>query len=552
MRCQGSARRRGSRHRVGTLRLVERAVRTWRNSRSASRRSPTCRSARPPARSSRGRCWGATTSTSGTRRHPRDRRADARRGRRRRGRRRGGRAAGSGGRRSDVARTRPGQLPGRVPDRDPDGAGRAGAGGAHRVSRSRCSTRRRSSSWAAAACSASTPAAPNRRRMVKLSYRPEGAASGHLGLVGKGIMYDSGGISLKPADASAPPDEERHVRRRRDPRRDVRAARPRLPGRGHRLAHVHRQHAVRLGDQARRRAHDPRRHDGRGHQHRRRGPAGDGRRARARGRGRRRRDRRHRHPDRRSACGPSGTEIAGVFGNDHGLVDQVQAAADATDEPVWQLPLAQPVPQAARLRRSPTSRTWAAPNAGSITAALFLAEFVGDDPVGAHRHRRHGAGRRRAYVAEQGLHRLRHAAAHRARADFATPSPDEPTRQGREARGRRRWPTTSDDARKRRRAGRSRTFDAADARRDREGSATRSRTRRSSSLGLIVLVIVLSAVLALFDVSVTYEVAEQPPVVVEERPTGRHAGARAGRPARGLRRRRLRDRTARRPRSRAC
>lgn len=36
-------------------------------------------------------------------------------------------------------------------------------------------------------------------RMIKLTYRPDGAAT-HLGLVGKGIMYDSGGISLKPAD----------------------------------------------------------------------------------------------------------------------------------------------------------------------------------------------------------------------------------------------------------------------------------------------------------------------------------------------------------------
>uniref|UniRef100_UPI003016524F M17 family peptidase N-terminal domain-containing protein n=1 Tax=unclassified Microbacterium TaxID=2609290 RepID=UPI003016524F len=37
-------------------------------------------------------------------------------------------------------------------------------------------------------------------RMIKLTYAPEGAATGHLGLVGKGIMYDSGGISLKPSD----------------------------------------------------------------------------------------------------------------------------------------------------------------------------------------------------------------------------------------------------------------------------------------------------------------------------------------------------------------
>ncbi|WP_166987069.1 leucyl aminopeptidase family protein [Canibacter zhoujuaniae] len=38
-------------------------------------------------------------------------------------------------------------------------------------------------------------------RLIKVSYRPEGATE-HIGLVGKGIMYDSGGISLKPSNAS--------------------------------------------------------------------------------------------------------------------------------------------------------------------------------------------------------------------------------------------------------------------------------------------------------------------------------------------------------------
>lgn len=37
-------------------------------------------------------------------------------------------------------------------------------------------------------------------RMIKVKYRPENA-KGHLALVGKGIMYDSGGISLKPSNA---------------------------------------------------------------------------------------------------------------------------------------------------------------------------------------------------------------------------------------------------------------------------------------------------------------------------------------------------------------
>ena len=37
--------------------------------------------------------------------------------------------------------------------------------------------------------------------MVRLRYVPE-SPTGHLALVGKGIMYDSGGISLKPSDES--------------------------------------------------------------------------------------------------------------------------------------------------------------------------------------------------------------------------------------------------------------------------------------------------------------------------------------------------------------
>jgi leucyl aminopeptidase len=36
-------------------------------------------------------------------------------------------------------------------------------------------------------------------RMIRLDYAPE-RATRHLGLIGKGIMYDSGGISLKPSD----------------------------------------------------------------------------------------------------------------------------------------------------------------------------------------------------------------------------------------------------------------------------------------------------------------------------------------------------------------
>lgn len=38
-------------------------------------------------------------------------------------------------------------------------------------------------------------------RMVVMTYTPEGTPTAHVALVGKGIMYDAGGISLKPSDA---------------------------------------------------------------------------------------------------------------------------------------------------------------------------------------------------------------------------------------------------------------------------------------------------------------------------------------------------------------
>jgi leucyl aminopeptidase len=74
-----------------------------------------------------------------------------------------------------------------------------------------------------------------------------------------------------------------------------------------------------------------------------------------------------------------GTQVAGVMGNDETLVDQVRAAASGTDEPVWPLPLER------RYRKELDStvadlKNLGGANAGAITAGLFLAEFVGDLP----------------------------------------------------------------------------------------------------------------------------------------------------------------------------
>jgi leucyl aminopeptidase len=74
-----------------------------------------------------------------------------------------------------------------------------------------------------------------------------------------------------------------------------------------------------------------------------------------------------------------GPEVAGVFGNRQALVDQVIQAARTTDEPVWQLPLDR------RYRKYMDSgvadiKNLGGEHAGAITAALFLAEFVCDTP----------------------------------------------------------------------------------------------------------------------------------------------------------------------------
>ena len=81
--------------------------------------------------------------------------------------------------------------------------------------------------------------------MIKLTL-PARAASrrGRLALVGKGIMYDSGGISLKPGDEVHATMKNDMSGAGGDPRRDVGAADARLPDGGHRLPDVHRQHAV--------------------------------------------------------------------------------------------------------------------------------------------------------------------------------------------------------------------------------------------------------------------------------------------------------------------
>ena len=79
-----------------------------------------------------------------------------------------------------------------------------------------------------------------------------------------------------------------------------------------------------------------------------------------------------------------GTRIAGLMGNHQGFADQVLAAADAQGEPMWQLPLP------AEMRKSIESEVADLKNisstrwGGASVAGVFLQEFVGDGIPWAH------------------------------------------------------------------------------------------------------------------------------------------------------------------------
>ncbi|MFE3880461.1 leucyl aminopeptidase family protein [Kitasatospora sp. NPDC059146] len=217
-------------------------------------------------------------------------------------------------------------------------------------------------------------------RMIKLTYAPSGAGGDvpRLALVGKGIMYDSGGISLKPADAV-------HATMKNDMSGAgaILAAMCVLAGLGCRTAvtgylmctdNMPSGSALKLGDVLWMRG----------------GTSVEVVNADAEGRlvmadalvlaGEEPGDAVVDIATLTGACLRAlGAEIAGVFGNTQTLVDQVLDAAARSGEPAWQLPLSR------RYRPELDSevadlKNMGGPNGGAIHAALFLAEFVTDRP----------------------------------------------------------------------------------------------------------------------------------------------------------------------------
>jgi leucyl aminopeptidase len=73
-----------------------------------------------------------------------------------------------------------------------------------------------------------------------------------------------------------------------------------------------------------------------------------------------------------------GPQMSGVFGNDQRIVNQVVAAAAATDEQTWQLPLERKYRPAIDSYIADMKNVGG--EAGAITAALFLDEFTSGLP----------------------------------------------------------------------------------------------------------------------------------------------------------------------------
>jgi leucyl aminopeptidase len=214
-------------------------------------------------------------------------------------------------------------------------------------------------------------------RLIKLIYRPT-SATGHLAMVGKGIMYDSGGLSLKPSDAS-----HQAMKMDMSGAAAILAAMSALAALDCKAAvtgylmctdNMPSGTATRLGDVLTIRGGttvEVTNSDAEG-----RLVLADGLVLAI-----------EEHPDAivdiatltGAMMRALGEGMAGVIGNNQAFVDQVLAAAERTDEQLWQMPLNR---RYRPLLDSPIAdmRNIGGENAGAIVGALFLADFVGTTP----------------------------------------------------------------------------------------------------------------------------------------------------------------------------
>ena len=215
-------------------------------------------------------------------------------------------------------------------------------------------------------------------RLVKLHYVPRGASRGHVGLVGKGVMYDSGGISLKPSDGM-------HVMMKMDmsgaaivlaTMSVLKALKVKTEVTAYLCCtdNMPSGSAMKLGDVLTiRNGKTVEIHN----------TDAEGRLVLADGLSLAVEDGVEAMCDiatlTGAVLGALGQKIAGVMSNSDAWVGQVLAASERADEKLWRLPLP---PEYRKLLDSQVAdmKNVGGPYGGALTAGLFLQEFVGDVP----------------------------------------------------------------------------------------------------------------------------------------------------------------------------
>jgi len=217
----------------------------------------------------------------------------------------------------------------------------------------------------------------NPPRLIKLTYLPE-KPRGSLALVGKGITFDSGGLSLKPADGMMT------MKCDMSGAAAVLAAMSVLPAIGARTAvrgylcaaeNMPSGRSIRPGDVLR---------ISNGRTVEVLNTDAEGRLVLADGLVTAVSEGADAIVDVATLTGACvvalGSKIAGLMGNSDEFVDQVRAAADRAGEPVWHLPLPSDYRKLLDSEVADMKNISGGRNGGALTAGLFLQEFVGTTP----------------------------------------------------------------------------------------------------------------------------------------------------------------------------
>jgi leucyl aminopeptidase len=218
-------------------------------------------------------------------------------------------------------------------------------------------------------------------RLVKLTYNPAGRARGTLALVGKGVIFDSGGLSIKTAGGMETMKTDMGggaaVIAAMSVLRDL-DVKTRVIGFVPMVENMPSGKAIRPGDVLEirnRKTVEVLNTDAEG-----RLILADGLSLAAEAK-----------PDAiidlatlTGACVVAlGEKIAGLMGNDDVWIDQVRAAADRAGEPVWPLPLPREYRKLLDSEVADLRNIGTGGYGGALTAGLFLQEFV-DERAWAH------------------------------------------------------------------------------------------------------------------------------------------------------------------------